>query len=151
MNHSDSQSEPTISDISHEVSSLKEEIRIIKFRLGKVHRISRRFKATTQPKLINLISAKPFDKETSSSSPTIQKRVLHIMALNREYNNIETLSNLAIPIHILIEHSRDENNPTIIKYSRFTIKKILDHFEWFADHLHTPIALSITYRPQTYN
>lgn len=32
-----------------------------------------------------------------------------------------------------------------------TINKILSPFEWNMDHLHTPIALSVQYRPQTYN
>ncbi|KAH0692699.1 hypothetical protein KY290_020825 [Solanum tuberosum] len=104
-------------------------------------------------------------------------QLLPIMALNKEYDSVDT-GNLIKPCYtdsnfvetdnplktrrfyevflidtdsIEIEHSKDENNPTIIKYSRFTIKKILDPFEWFADHLHTPITLSVTHRPQTYN
>ncbi|KAG5595041.1 hypothetical protein H5410_036273 [Solanum commersonii] len=31
------------------------------------------------------------------------------------------------------------------------IKRILSPFEWFVDHLHTPIPLSTSYRPQKYN
>ncbi|KAL3344045.1 hypothetical protein AABB24_023466 [Solanum stoloniferum] len=90
------------------------------------------------------------------------------MALNKEYDNIDiqqlvkscyTDSNfvdtdnplktrrsyetILVDIDsIEIEHSKDENNSSIIKYSRFTIKRILDPFEWFADHLRTPVALS---------
>ncbi|KAH0658254.1 hypothetical protein KY289_027002 [Solanum tuberosum] len=52
---------------------------------------------------------------------------------------------------IEIKHSRDINNPDHINYSRWTIKKILDPLEWFVDNLYTPIALTMTNRPQTYN
>ena len=47
------------------------------------------------------------------------------------------------------KHSKDANN--YIQYSIFTIKKILDPFEWFADHLHTSIALTMAHKPHTYN
>jgi len=52
---------------------------------------------------------------------------------------------------IEVEHSLNDKNPEYINYSRVTIKKILSPFEWFVDHLHTPIALSMMHRPQTYN
>ena len=52
---------------------------------------------------------------------------------------------------IEVEHSMNERNPEYIDYSRFTIKWILTPFNWFADHLHTPIALSMPHMPQTYN
>ena len=52
---------------------------------------------------------------------------------------------------IEVEHSLDTNNPDYISYSKFTIKRILTPFNWFVDHLHTPIALSMPHRPQTYN
>ena len=50
---------------------------------------------------------------------------------------------------IEIEHSRDANN--YIQYSRFTIKKFLDPFEWFADNLHTLVVLTMSHIQQTYN
>ena len=52
---------------------------------------------------------------------------------------------------IEVEHTMDERNPEFISYSRFTIKRVLTPFNWFVDHLHTPIALSMPHRPQTYN
>jgi len=50
-----------------------------------------------------------------------------------------------------IDHIFEENNPDSIQYSKFTIKRILSPFEWFVDHLHTPIHLSKAHRSQTYN
>lgn len=51
-----------------------------------------------------------------------------------------------------IKHKLENiNDPKSIKYSRFTIKGILSLFEWYVDHLHTPITLSRNYQPQTYN
>lgn len=52
---------------------------------------------------------------------------------------------------IIMEHSIDSDNPKVISYSKFTIKRILTRFEWFTDHPHTPITLSMVHRPQTYN
>lgn len=54
---------------------------------------------------------------------------------------------------VKMEHIFDENNSDSIQYSKFTIKRILSSFEWFEDHLHTPIHLSKAYRPniQRYN
>lgn len=40
---------------------------------------------------------------------------------------------------VKMEHIFDENNSDSIQYSKFTIKRILSSFEWFEDHLHTPI------------
>ncbi|KAH0654225.1 hypothetical protein KY289_031903 [Solanum tuberosum] len=101
--------------------------------------------------------------------------VLPLMALNKDYENVD-VGILIKPCYtdfnyvdtenplktrrfyeailidtesIEIEHSRDANN--YIQYSRITIKKILDPFEWFADHLHTLIALTMAHKPQTYN
>ncbi|KAG5589850.1 hypothetical protein H5410_040364 [Solanum commersonii] len=127
-----------------------------------------------QPKLINIRPTKPFDQGASSSS--IQTKESYAMKAPESFaltlkhlirpcytnsNFVDTDNSLktkrfyeAILIDtdsIEIEHSRDENNPANIRYSRFTIKKILDPFKWFADHLHTPIALSVTHKPQTYN
>ncbi|KAG5605602.1 hypothetical protein H5410_027094 [Solanum commersonii] len=42
-------------------------------------------------------------------------------------------------------------NLKYINYSRFTIKRVLSPTEWYADHLPTPIALSMPHKPQTYN
>ncbi|KAG5606719.1 hypothetical protein H5410_028211 [Solanum commersonii] len=52
---------------------------------------------------------------------------------------------------IIIEHTMSDKNPEYISYSRFTIKRILSPSEWYADHLLTPIALSMPHKPQTYN
>jgi len=53
---------------------------------------------------------------------------------------------------VSFEHTlRDDKDPDSIKYSRFTIHKIMSPFEWGMDHLHTPIVLSVQFRPQTYN
>ncbi|KAG5608600.1 hypothetical protein H5410_019881 [Solanum commersonii] len=92
---------------------------------------------TRQPKLINLISAKHFDKGTFSSS-SIQKKESYVMkapesfaqAVNPELTKPTTSSPTEERFNRDIEHSKDENNPAIIKYFRFTIKRFLDHFEW---------------------
>ncbi|WMV26840.1 hypothetical protein MTR67_020225 [Solanum verrucosum] len=131
------------------------------------------FAQAVNPKLTKTIPSKPIPKEESFEF--IVSQVLPIMALNKEYGNVDT-GVLIRPCYtdsnymdtdnpfktrrfyeviltdtdsIEIEHSRDANN--YINYSRFTIKKILDPFEWFADHLHTPIALTMTHMPHTYN
>uniref|UniRef100_M1DZ48 Uncharacterized protein n=1 Tax=Solanum tuberosum TaxID=4113 RepID=M1DZ48_SOLTU len=131
------------------------------------------FAQVVNPELTKTFPSKPTPKEETFEF--IISQVLPLMALNKEYGNVDT-GTLIKPCYtdfnfvdtdnpsktrrfyeaflidtdsIEIEHSRDANN--YIQYSRFTIKKILDPFEWFADHLHTPIALTMTHRPQTYN
>ncbi|KAG5576454.1 hypothetical protein H5410_056588 [Solanum commersonii] len=130
-------------------------------------------KATINPELTKTIPTKTNPKEESFEF--IVSQAFPLMALNKEYESIN-LGTLIKPCYtdfnyvdtenplktrrfyeailidtdsIEIEHSRDANN--YIQYSRFTFKKILDPFEWFVDHLHTPIALTMTDRPQTYN
>lgn len=50
---------------------------------------------------------------------------------------------------VTFEHTLyDERDPTSIRISKMTINKILSPFEWNMDHLHTPIALSVQYRPK---
>ncbi|KAG5632211.1 hypothetical protein H5410_003928 [Solanum commersonii] len=131
------------------------------------------FAQAVNPELTKTTHSKPTPKEESFKF--IVSQVLPIMALNKEYGNVDTgvlirpyytYSNyvdtdnplktrrfyeaiLTDTDSIEIKHSRDANN--YISYSRFTIKKILDPFEWFADHLHTLIALTMTHKPQTYN
>ncbi|KAG5631410.1 hypothetical protein H5410_003127 [Solanum commersonii] len=119
-----------------------------------------------QPKLINLRLTKLPAQEASSSSvqtkgsyvmktpESFAQAVLPLMALNKEYENIDKTRRFyeAILIDtdsIEIENSRDANN--YVQYSRFTIKKILDLFEWYDDHLHTSIALTMAHKSQTYN
>ena len=46
--------------------------------------------------------------------------------------------------YIEIYHSRDASNYII--YLTFNVKKILDPFEWFADHLHTPIDFLMAHK-----
>uniref|UniRef100_M1DJD8 Uncharacterized protein n=1 Tax=Solanum tuberosum TaxID=4113 RepID=M1DJD8_SOLTU len=131
------------------------------------------FAQEVNPELTKTIPTKPIPKEETFEF--IVSQILPLMALNKEYGNVDT-GTLIKPCYtdfnfvdtdnplktrrfyeailidtdsIEIEHSRDADN--YIQYSRFTIKKILDPFEWFADHLHTPIALTMTHRPQTYN
>lgn len=52
---------------------------------------------------------------------------------------------------IEIEHVFSERNPDFILYSQFTIRKILSPFKWQVDHLLTPVRLSMSHKPQTYN
>ncbi|KAG5631075.1 hypothetical protein H5410_002792 [Solanum commersonii] len=94
------------------------------------------FAQAVNPKLTKTIPSKPIPKEESFEFIVSQTK--------RFYESILTDTN-----SIEIEHSRDTNN--YINYSRVTIKKILDPFEWFANHLHTPIALTMNYKPQIYN
>ncbi|WMV37467.1 hypothetical protein MTR67_030852 [Solanum verrucosum] len=131
------------------------------------------FAQAVNPELTKTIPTKAIPKEESFEF--IVSQTLPLMALNKEYENFD-IGTLIKPFYtdfnyvdienplktrgfyeailidtdsIEIEHSRDANN--YIQYSRFTIKKILDPFEWFADHLHTPIALTMAHKPQTYN
>ncbi|KAH0740523.1 hypothetical protein KY290_033566 [Solanum tuberosum] len=131
------------------------------------------FAQAVNPELTKTILSKPIPKEESFEF--IVSQVLPIMALNKEYGNVDA-GVLIKPCYtdfnyvdtdnplktrrfyeailtdtdsVEIEHSRDASNN--ILYSRFTIKKVLDPFEWFADHLHTPIALTMAHKPQTYN
>ncbi|KAG5572758.1 hypothetical protein H5410_062524 [Solanum commersonii] len=110
------------------------------------------FAQAVNPELTKTIPSKPNPKEESFDF--VISQVLPIMALNKEYGNGDT-EHLIRPCYIdsnfadtdnplktrrfykvilidndsiEIEHSRDENNPAKIKYSRFTIKKILDPF-----------------------
>jgi len=131
------------------------------------------FAQAVNPELTKTVPTKIIPKEESFEF--VASQVLPLMALNKEYESID-IGTLIKPCYtdfnyvdtenplktrrfyeailidtdsIEIEHSRDANN--YIQYSRFTIKKILDPFEWFADHLHTPIALTMAHKPQTYN
>ncbi|WMV49259.1 hypothetical protein MTR67_042644 [Solanum verrucosum] len=131
------------------------------------------FAQTVNPELTKTIPTKAIPKEESFDF--IISPVLPLMELNKDYENVDigtlikpcytyfnfvdTENPLKIRIFyeavlidtdsIEIEHSRNANN--YIQYSRITIKKILDPFEWFADHLHTLVALTIAHKPQTYN
>lgn len=50
---------------------------------------------------------------------------------------------------IEIEHQlKNEQDPSSICYSKFTIKLFLSPFTWLADHLHTPIVLSREHKPK---
>jgi len=131
------------------------------------------FAQAVNPELTKTIPSKTIPKEESFDF--IISQVLPLMALNKDYENVD-VGILIKPCYtdfnyvdtenplktrrfyeailidtesIEIEHSRDANN--YIQYSRITIKKILDPFEWFADHLLSHVAQTIAHKPQTYN
>ena len=131
------------------------------------------FAQAVNPELTKTISSKLNQKEEFFDFQVSQ--ILPLMALSKEISNMD-VDLLTKPCYtdfnyvdtdnplktmryfeailvdtesVDIEHCKDANNQ--IMYSRITIKRILEPTEWFADHLHTPIALTMTHRPQTYN
>ena len=131
------------------------------------------FAQAVNPELTKTISSKLNQKEEFFDFQVSQ--ILPLMALGKEVSNMD-VDLLIKPCYtdfnyvdtdnplktrryfeailvdtesVDIEHCKDADNQ--IMYSRITIKRILEPTEWFADHLHTPIALTMTHRPQTYN
>lgn len=116
-----------------------------------------------------------FEKETFELIP---REPIKVLALEKGYENYD-LADLIRPCYtdrnyvetsdpmktrryyelvltdtksVSFEHTLyDERDPTSIRISKFTINKVMSPFEWGMDHLHTPIGLSVQYRPQTYN
>ena len=153
------------------ISAQEASSSVIQTRENNTMKTPESFAQSVIPELTKTIPSKILPKEETFDF--IVSQVLRLMYLNKECTNMDIHSFIrpcykdnncvdtenplktrrfyeAIQVDsdsIEIEHSRDANN--YIQYSRFTIKKILDPFEWFADHLHTSIALTMAHKPQT--
>ncbi|KAG5587356.1 hypothetical protein H5410_047790 [Solanum commersonii] len=118
------------------------------------------FAQAVNPELTKTVPTKTIPKEESFEF--IVSRALPLMALNKEYESID-IGTLIKPCYTDFNYVDIENplktrrfyeailidtDSIEIEHSR---DKILDPFEWFADHRHTPIALTMAHKPQTYN